>query len=163
MGAKKRRRALASEEIFRARSAPKIPFAFALDELDAVGPHTAQMFGCTAVYVGEKIVLILRDKPTHADDNGVWMATTKDCHPALRVDFPNMRSIRALGEATGWQLLPVDADDFEESVVRACGLIVSEDPRIGKVPKRRKRRTTPARTRGPVSPKTHGRHTVRRS
>ena len=35
---------------------------------------------------------------------------------------------------TGWQVLPVDAPDFEEAALRACELIVARDPRIGKVP-----------------------------
>lgn len=93
------------------------------------------MFGCTAVYVGDKIVFALRDKPTYPRDNGVWLATTAVHHPSLREEFPNMRSIGLLGkEVTGWQLLPVDATDFEESVTRACELVCAGDPRIGKVP-----------------------------
>jgi hypothetical protein len=35
---------------------------------------------------------------------------------------------------TGWQILPVDADDFEESALRACELVLEGDARIGKVP-----------------------------
>jgi hypothetical protein len=47
-----------------------------------------------------------------------------------------MRSIGVLGKAvTGWQILPVDAPDFEESAMRACELVIAGDPRIGKVPK----------------------------
>jgi hypothetical protein len=46
-----------------------------------------------------------------------------------------MRSIGVLGEKiTGWQVLPADAPDFEESAQRACDLIAAGDPRIGKVP-----------------------------
>jgi len=93
------------------------------------------MFGCLAVYVGEKIVLVLRDKPTYSKDNGVWLATVPEHHDSLRRDFPNMRSIELLGnEVTGWQVLPVDAPDFEEASLRACEFIVSGDVRIGKVP-----------------------------
>ena len=47
-----------------------------LDELAGVEPWTRPMFGCTAVYVEEKIVFILRDKKDR--DDGVWIATTKD-------------------------------------------------------------------------------------
>lgn len=36
---------------------------------------------------------------------------------------------------TGWQVLPVNSDDFEESVIKACQLVIKRDPRIGKVPK----------------------------
>ena len=51
-----------------------------------------------------------------------------------------MRSIRVLGKpVTGWQLLPADAADFEESALRACELIARGDRRIGKVPKARRR------------------------
>lgn len=93
------------------------------------------MFGCVAVYVGEKIVLALRDKEQYAEDNGVWLATTKEHHESLRREFPNMRSIGLLGKrVTGWQLLPADAQDFEEAALRACDLIATRDPRIGKLP-----------------------------
>jgi hypothetical protein len=101
------------------------------------------MFGCLAVYVEEKIVLILRDKPTEVADNGVWMATTADHHTSLRREFPNMRSIRLLGKnVTGWQVLPVDAPDFEESALRACELVMQRDARIGKVPARKWKATS---------------------
>jgi hypothetical protein len=94
------------------------------------------MFGCLAVYVREKIVLILRDRPTQLQDNGVWLATTQEHHESLRVEFPHMRSVQVLGkEVTGWQILPVDAPDFEESALLATELILARDARIGKVPK----------------------------
>lgn len=93
------------------------------------------MFGCLAVYVGDKIVLILRDKPTKRGDNGVWLATTHEHHESLRREFPNMRSIPLLGKkVTGWQVLPASAPDFEEAALRACELVLASDPRIGKVP-----------------------------
>jgi hypothetical protein len=41
---------------------------------------------------------------------------------------------------TGWQVLPADAPDFEESALRVCELILARDPRIGKIPKPRKSR-----------------------
>ena len=97
------------------------------------------MFGCLAVYVGDKIVLVLREKAGPSPDNGVWLATTVDHHESLRRDFPNMRSIEVLGkDVTGWQVLPADAPDFEEAAMRACELVIAGDPRIGKVPKPRR-------------------------
>jgi hypothetical protein len=93
------------------------------------------MFGCLAVYIEEKIVLVLRDKPDKRADNGVWLCTTEKHHESLRRQFPNMRSIQVFGkEVTAWQVLPADALDFEEAALRACELIVARDPRIGKVP-----------------------------
>ena len=96
---------------------------------------------CTAVYIGPKIVMALRDKPDQPTDNGVWLATTEEHHASLHKEFPHMRSIEVLagGGVTGWQLLPSDALDFEEAALHACELIVGRDPRIGKVPKKRKR------------------------
>jgi hypothetical protein len=115
------------------------PFPFVLEMLEPLSPLTRPMFGCTAVYVGEKIVLVLRDKEDGREDNGVWLATTEEHHASLAAEFPSMRSIGVLGGGTtGWQLLPSAAPDFEESAVRACELILSGDPRIGKVPKPRK-------------------------
>jgi hypothetical protein len=96
------------------------------------------MFGCLAVYVEDKIVLILRDKRAAPADNGVWLATTAEHHESLRREFPQMRSIRVLGgKPTQWQLLPADDPDFETAALRACKLIRARDPRIGKVPKAR--------------------------
>ena len=123
-----------------------IPHEFVLEALDQVSPWTRPMFGCLAVCVGEKIVLILRDKPTYPKDNGVWLATTPDHHESLRHEFPHMRSIELLGKKiTGWQVLPVDSPDFEEASLRACELVVAEDPRIGKVPGARRASRSAAR------------------
>jgi hypothetical protein len=93
-----------------------------------------------AVYIGEKIVFALRDKPEHPADNGVWLATTEPHHGSLRREFPHMRSIQVLGKrVTGWQLLPADSPDFEEAAFRACELVAAGDGRIGKIPKPRRR------------------------
>lgn len=122
------------------RKAP--PFEFVLDALSALAPRTHPMFGCLAIYVQEKIVLILRDKPPSPADNGVWLATTVEHHQSLRREFPHMRSIKVLGKkVTGWQVLPADAPDFEESALRACELVLARDPRIGKVPAARRARS----------------------
>jgi hypothetical protein len=120
------------------------PFAFVLETLEALQPRTNPMFGCLAVYVGPKIMLVLRDKPG-GRDNGVWLATTHEHHESLRAEFPSMRSISVLGRGkeTGWQILPAEAPDFEEAAQRACELIAARDPRIGKVPKTKSRRRKP--------------------
>jgi hypothetical protein len=130
--------------LFAKRRKP-VPHEFVLDAIAALSPRTNPMFGCLAVYVANKIVLILRDKPEKTADNGVWLATTQEHHDSLRREFPNMRSIQVLGKkVTGWQLLPADAPDFEDSALRACELIVAADPRIGKVPGARRTSATKA-------------------
>jgi hypothetical protein len=126
------------DALFALKPRKKVPHAFVLEALATLAPRTRPMFGCLAVYVAEKIVLILRDKPAAAD-NGVWLVTTEAHHESLRRDFPHMRSIKVFGKAvTGWQVLPADAPDFEEAALRACELIAARDPRIGKTPKPRK-------------------------
>jgi hypothetical protein len=114
------------------------PHEFVLDALAALAPTTRPMFGCLAVYLEDKIVLILRDRHDSPEDNGVWLATRAEHHASLQREFPSMRSIKLFQrKATDWQVLPVDEIDFEAAALRACALIVERDPRIGKVPKRR--------------------------
>lgn len=114
------------------------PHEFVLDALAPVSPSTRSMFGCLAIYVEDKIVLILRDRGDSPVDNGVWLATTAEHHASLRSEFPRMRSIQLFGrESTHWQVLPVDAPDFESMALRACQLVRARDPRIGKIPKKR--------------------------
>ncbi len=127
-----------------------IPHAFVLEALASLAPFTRPLFSCLAVYVGEKIVLALRDKPNHTADNGVWLATEEVHHASLRREFPNMRSIQVFDKpVTSWQILAADTPDFEEAALRACDLIAAGDPRIGKVPKPRraspKTKTAPAK------------------
>ena len=75
-----------------------IPHEFVLDAISALSPHTRPMFGCLAIYVKDKIVLILRDKPTNTADNGVWLATTEEHHQSLRVRVPKHAVDSSIGE-----------------------------------------------------------------
>lgn len=146
--AKPGRKASALDDtLFSPKKRKPVPHEFVLDALSAMAPETRPMFGCLAVYVGEKIVLVLRDKPTYPEDNGVWLATTLEHHQSLQREFPNMRSIHVLGkQVTGWQVLPVEAADFESAAIRACELILAGDPRIGKIPKRKTESAARAKT-----------------
>jgi hypothetical protein len=96
------------------------------------------MFGATVVYVDEKFMLILCDRESLPDDNGIWLATYREHHESLKAEFPRIRSVSAFGIAvTAWQVLSADDPDFEEMALRACQLIKAGDPRIGRIPKRR--------------------------
>ena len=119
-----------------------VAFDFVVEELFAVNPTVKPMFGCHAVYVNDKIVLILRNKEGVTNDNGVWIATTHEHHESLRKDFPSMRTISVFGGTeSGWQNLPVGDENFEEAVMKLCKLILKGDPRIGKTPKPRKKKS----------------------
>ena len=137
------------DAILAAKRGKPVPYDFVLDQIAILAPVTRLMFGCVAVYIEDKIVLILRDKPKSPSDNGVWLATTAEHHESLRHEFPRMRSIRLFGkEPSQWQVLPADDPDFETAAMRACTLILARDPRIGKIPKprpvrKRARRTGP--------------------
>ncbi len=120
-----------------AKSQRSIPFDFAIENLFQLDPIVKPMFGAHAIYIGAKIVLILRDK--NDEDSGVWIATTTEHHASLKKELPSMRTIKLFGtEISSWQLLPMDADDFEASVNKVCGLIVKGDIRVGKIPKPKK-------------------------
>ncbi len=128
------------ERILQLKQRKAVPHAFVLDALADLPTETRTMFGCLAIYLGHKIVLILRDRRDPPADNGVWLATTEEHHQSLAREFPSMRSIQLFGnKITGWQVLPADAADFEHAALRACELIIARDPRIGKVPKSRQK------------------------
>ncbi|MGC9993963.1 MAG: hypothetical protein ABSE79_01475 [Terriglobia bacterium] len=145
------------DALFRVKPRKAVPFEFVLDGIAALSPYTRPLFGCIAVYVQDKIVFVLRDKRTSREDNGVWLATTREHHESLRREFPSMRSIKVLGtEVTGWQVLPADEPDFEEAALRACELILAGDPRIGKGPGARRTPPPAAKRRGRTSKQGNG-------
>jgi hypothetical protein len=120
-----------------------IAFDFAVEKLEKINPLIKPMFGCHALYVEEKIMLILRKKENNISDNGVWVATTPDHHESLRKEFPSLRSIKVFGTPeSGWQVMPEEANDFEENVIKICELILRRDLRIGKVPGQKKPKKT---------------------
>ena len=140
----------AGEAIFSAKKKKALPHPFVLDALEAALPETRPMFGCIAVYVGEKIVMVLRDKGPQDPDNGVWLATIHEHHDSLRRELPSLRSITVFGSGvTGWQVLPVTGAGFEEEALHACEMILVGDPRIGKIPGE-KRKTTPKAKAAPA-------------
>jgi len=128
---KSRRKTVAltlGEMPFAVRRRKPVPHEFVLDALAALSPLTRPMFGCLAVYVQDKIILILRDKPEHAADNGVWLATTEQHHQSLRQEFPSMRSIQVFGKpVTSWQVLPAEVRILRR---RRCTFAISFSPEI---------------------------------
>jgi hypothetical protein len=125
-----------------------VPFEFVLEQLYSVDVDIRPMFGCFALYVNNKIVLILRKKMNFITDNGVWLATNKEHHSSLKQLFPSMRPITVFGKESNWQNLPDDANDFEEMVLRACELIRRGDNRIGRETKAKDRRKNSKIKRG---------------
>jgi hypothetical protein len=125
------------------RSAKKIPFEFILDYLVQLNPVVKPMFGAYAIYIGDKIMLILRDSDSHTESNGVWIATEAEYHSGLRNEIPGLISIDVLSEGKGetnWQMISKYSDDFEASAIKICDMINRKDIRIGRVPQKKKKR-----------------------
>lgn len=92
------------------------------------------MFGVTTIYIGNKILIGLRDKSTSPESNGLWIATSKEHHESLVNDLPSLQSIPVLGDkGTSWQMIAADDDAFEEQAIKVCEFIKKHDPRIGKI------------------------------
>jgi hypothetical protein len=104
------------------------------------------MFSGHAVYIGDKIVCMLRDSPKSPEDNGIWVVfadarDASDDPKALRHQFPSIRPIRILGGKIGhWRILPADATNFESEAMRFCDLLLAQNPRLGRIPESRKPR-----------------------
>src|SRR5262245_27373437 len=119
----------------------KMPFAFALEELDALSPMVKSMFGGFAVYIGEKLVLFLYDQEKWPDFKGVSLATTPEHYRDLAQEFSSTGEAepQKIGKHP-WLLIPAGAMDFEEQVLKACEMILNGDPRIGRAPEAKKLR-----------------------
>lgn len=114
-----------------------LPFEFVLDYLTPLDVRLKPMFGMWAIYVNEKIMLMLRDRKDFTETNGIWVATTHDHHNSLKEEIPSLSSISNFSaglKETEWQLLAVESDDFEQSVIKICDMIRHHDKRIGKIP-----------------------------
>jgi hypothetical protein len=136
----------AGDEISR-RVKPKrrsAPYAFVLDALAPLEPEVRPMFSGFGVYVGEKIVLMLRDSLKHPEDNGVWLVFSETADLAdmrLRKEFPSLRLIKLLGgKIVHWRLIPADSASFESEALRASELLLKRDLRLGRVPQSRRSR-----------------------
>lgn len=100
------------------------------------------MFSGFAVYVGNRIVCMLRNHGKSPRDNGVWLVLSENTNPAdpeLRREFPSIRSIDLLGnKIRHWLLIPSDSPDFEVEALHACDLLLHRDQRLGRIPESRR-------------------------
>jgi hypothetical protein len=107
------------------------------------------MFSGFAVYVGEKIVLMLRDSLKQPEDNGVWLVFSETANladPGIRLNFPSLRRINLLGgKIAHWRLIPADGSTFESEALHACELLLKHDGRFGRVPQSRQARPNKVR------------------
>ena len=125
-----------------AKSKKSSPHAFVLEALAPLHPEVRPMFSGFAVYIGDRIVCMLRDHIKSPQDNGVWLVLadiTNPDDPALRREFPSIRSIDLLGnKIRHWLLIPSDGSNFEAEALHACDLLLRHDPRLGRIPESRR-------------------------
>ncbi len=128
-------------------SKKKIPFAFALEELDALSPAIKPMFGGSIVYIGEKMTLFLYDGEKLPGFKGISLATTPEHYRSLAQEFSSTRDVepQKIGEHP-WLHIPAGAADFEEQVLKACEMILNGDPRIGRAPEEKKLKSAKEKT-----------------
>ena len=125
------------------------PFPFIVEGLAPLEPEVGHMFSGFAVYVGEKIVLMLRESQKQPEDNGVWLVfseTADLADPRIRQDFSSLRLIKLLGGKIGhWRLIPSDSPTFESEALHACERLLKHDIRFGRVPQSRQARPSKRR------------------
>jgi hypothetical protein len=126
------------------------PYPFVLEALAPLQPEVRPMFSGYAVYIGDKIVFMLRDSPKIPEDNGLWLVFAEQTEAALALTnkpkslhkkIPSLRTIGILGGVIKhWLLIPSDGPNFESEAQAACDLILAHDPRIGRIPESRRAR-----------------------
>jgi hypothetical protein len=125
-----------------AKPKPKLPHPFVLEALAPLSPEVRRMFSGFAVYIGNRLFMMLRDHAKYPHDNGIWLVLSEGIDPAdasLRRDLPSLRSIQMLGnKISHWLLIPSDRADFETVALHACDLILRHDPRLGRIPQSRR-------------------------
>ncbi len=123
----------------------QVPYSYVLDELSSLDLHTNPMFGCTAVYVGPKIMLVLRKKAEMDLDTGIWVCIPDEFVVEMKKMFPILKGVTFFNnENSAWQNIRETEPDFEEVSLEICKLIKKGDPRIGRVPKPKKLKTKKA-------------------
>ncbi len=92
------------------------------------------MFGARGCYLHGRLVLVLasRKEPW----KGLLVPTERRHHGSLRDELPCLTVHTILGK---WLYLSEEAEDFEEAASRLVDLIAEGDPRVGVLPKPKKK------------------------
>ena len=114
-----------------------LPFDFVLDYLPS-NIIVKKMFGMYYIYLGKKIMLILRKRGNEPESNGIWVAVNKKHHESLKEQFPEFRAllIDSFEKQGNWLFIPAHTEEFETAAIKVCELISHGDPRIGRPTKK---------------------------
>ena len=111
------------------------PYAWLWEPLEAEPTFLLRsMFGTKAAYLDGKLAVCFSDgkEPWR----GLLVATEKGHHASLVAEIADLRPHSVLPK---WLYRPDAADTFERSAERVVELVLRRDPRIGVVPRARKR------------------------
>jgi hypothetical protein len=102
------------------------------------------MFGAKAAYLGGKLMLCFcaGEEPW----NGVLVCTAHAHHAALRAEFPALAPHSILPK---WLYLSESGASFERTAGRLVELARRRDPRLGVLPRPKKKKTRPPAPRRP--------------
>jgi hypothetical protein len=114
----------------------QIPFDFVFDYLpDSI--VVKKMFGMHYIYLGRKLMLMLRKRNNEPGMNGIWVATNKKHHQSLKADAPGLAPLFIDDDwHSNWLQLKDDDEVFEDAVIKVCELISRGDPRLGRFTKK---------------------------
>lgn len=96
------------------------------------------MFGCDALYLHGKLMLVLapgKEEPW----KGILVPTFREYHDSLIAEFPELEPHEVLGK---WLYLSEAAEQFDDTAERLARVILRNDPRIGVEPELKKKRPT---------------------
>jgi hypothetical protein len=111
----------------------EVPYDFVLKELYPFRPRIRKMLGCYALLKDTTLLMLLRDKESQLEFNGVFVATQPAYFTALQEEIHTSKMEFDLdGEENSWIFISEDLDNFEQKVKKACEMIKNGDERIGK-------------------------------
>lgn len=96
-------------------------------------PIVKQMFGFTYVFVGDRLILLLRNRKNQSQFNGVWLATDEEHFESLQKEFPVSPAWLISFAKKQWLFIPINAEEFEEYSLKACELILRGDARVDRL------------------------------
>lgn len=111
-----------------------IPYDFVFDYLP-LGIIVKPMFGMHYIYLGKKIMIILRKRDNEPELNGIWVATSKEHHQTLQTNIPELGAFFIDNDERhgNWLFIADDSENLEEATIKVCELIVHGDLRIGRL------------------------------
>ncbi len=111
------------------------------DLLDHPTVIQAVMFGCDVFYLHGRLQIVL-PPGLERDWRGVLFPCGREAHASLLGDYPQLRPHAQLRK---WLYIEEEQEDFEQTVTQMVYLILSDDLRLGVVPKEKRRRKTKLR------------------